>query len=192
MTKNKNKKVLKKNRYNPNNINDFTKKGIYETLFSNMYIFDYKFIMYWLPSILYVLFISLYIVGVNDESEFSVGFISCLIIFMIYFIIDIVYQHLLCKNVTLSKKIYNSVLNSLTPSIFVLIGYVIGKLLRDVRSCDQDSSMSGMQTAQYVRRNDDLYNIHRNNIIVALIFYIFSIFYSNPINKKKCINNRLC
>lgn len=186
----KNKKVSKK--YNPNNINDFTKKGLYESLFSNMYIFDYKFVMYWLPSLLYILFISLYIIGVNDESELSVGFISGLLVYVLYFIIDFIYQNILCENAILSKKIYNSVINALTPSVFVLFGYIFAKLLRDVRACDNNLSMSGMQTAQYVMRNDDLYNIHRNNIIVAIIFYIFSIFYNNPINKKKCINNKLC
>ena len=69
-------KSKKKNKYDVNNINDFTKKGLFESLFSNMYIFDYKFIIYWLPVILYIIFISLYIVGFNDDNEFSVAFIS--------------------------------------------------------------------------------------------------------------------
>ena len=29
-------------------------------------------------------------------------------------------------------------------------------------------------------------------IIVSVFFYLFSIIYNNPINKKKCANNNLC
>ena len=193
MTKNKNKTKNKKSKYNINNINDFTKKGIYESLFMNMYIFDYKFIIYWLPIILYIIFISLYIVASNDDSEFSVGFISALLVYIIYFIIDVIYQTILCKKTSLTKKIYNSSINSITPALFVLIGYIVAFILRDVRRCDYLQEQAGLQqTNSSLIRNDQLYNIHRNNIICAIIFYIFSIFYSNPLNKKKCITNKLC
>ena len=184
-------KSKKKNKYNVNNINDFTKKGLFESLFSNMYIFDYKFIMYLLPVILYIIFISLYIVGFNDDNEFSVAFISLLMIFIIYFIIDFSYQIILCNKTYLNKKVYNSLINSITPAIFVFIGYIIANILRDVRACDNIDMLSGQQES-YTIRNDELYNTHRNNIICAIMFYIFSIFYNNPINKKKCINNKLC
>ena len=114
-----------------------------------------------------------------------------IMIFIIYFIIDFSYQIIICNKTYLNKKIYNSLINSITPAIFIFIGYIIANILRDVKPCNNIDMLSGQQVS-YIIRNDELYNIHRNNIICGIIFYIFSIFYSNPINKKKCINNKLC
>jgi len=183
----------KKNKYNTNNINDYTKKKFLDVLTSNMYIFDYKIIMYWLPLLLYVNFIALFIIYLQIQSEFLASFLSFGLVYLLYFIIDIIYQFLLCKNKDYFKLIKNSLENSLYPSIFVLVGYILAILLKDSRNIrniiDSDFNEEGYNTYTIINK---LYNTHINNVIVSVFFYIFSIFYNNPINKKKCINNKLC
>lgn len=196
--KSKNKKSTIKNT-NQSNINDFTKKGVFKTLFSGASLFDYKFVMYWLPILLYVISITGIIIYSNYESEWIIAILSGITIFIIYFIIDIIYQTILCKNKKVYQLFYNSLLNALVPSIFVLIGYILAILLRDIKSQNiNDVYNSNIQYKVHTLYSNEfntsviLYNIHRNNVIVSVFFYIFSIIYNNPLNKKKCINNKLC
>lgn len=182
--------MVKKKKYNSDNINDYTKKGFFEIIMTNMYIFDYKVVMYWLPVLLYVNFLWLIITYLQIESQISGSFISFVLVYIFYFIIDLGYQILLCKNQKYYRLISNSLLNSIYPALFVLIGYILSIFLKEAKDCGNINRIDDI-TNRYSIINR-LYNIHRNNIVVAIFFYIFSIFYNNPINKKKCINNKLC
>tara|TARA_B110000902_G_C14106050_1_gene512504 strand:- start:51 stop:602 length:552 start_codon:yes stop_codon:yes gene_type:complete len=183
--------MVKNKQYNYDNINNYTKKGFLATITSGMYIFDYKIIMYWLPIILfYILFLFIIIILFDLMSEMAAAGVACILIYILYFCIDIVYQILLCKNTKYFKLIKNSLLNAIYPAVFVLIGYILAMFLKDNKNCssynDLQENMSGNIRISY------LFNIHTNNIIVSIFFYIFSIFYINPLNKKKCISNNLC
>tara|TARA_B100001564_G_scaffold167818_1_gene140946 strand:- start:77 stop:673 length:597 start_codon:yes stop_codon:yes gene_type:complete len=191
----KKNKVKNVKNYDNENINNFSKNGFFTELFSGMSILKYKFIIYWLPVILYIFAISFYIFIFQEESEWFIAFISGLVIYILYFLIDIIYQNIICEKKTFGKSLKNSVINALTPAIFVLTGYIFACLLRDVKKCNISYNSSIESSIDINKINTDttrLLNIHRNNIIVASLFYIFSIIYNNPINKKKCINNRLC
>tara|TARA_Y100000591_G_scaffold18705_1_gene13961 strand:- start:385 stop:984 length:600 start_codon:yes stop_codon:yes gene_type:complete len=199
MVKNNNK--IKKNyKIKKNNvINDFSKKNIFQQIFSGLSIIDYKLIFYWLPILIYIFAISSIIFFTQSDSQYFIALIAGLTIFIIYFLIDLIYQNILCKNISFIKLLSNSALNALIPSIFVLAGYILTIILRDVKPCNisYNSHMTGVENTSnnYNNYNTDttrLINIHRNNIIISIFFYIFSIIYNNPINKKKCANNKLC
>ena len=197
MVKNKKKKQIEQHDYLDDNINNFTKNGFFSDLFSGLSFLKYKFAIYWLPLILYIFVIIFYIFITQEDSELFTAFISLIIIYILYFLIDFIYQNIVCKKIPLSKLLFNSAINALTPCIFVFSGYALASILRDVRNCNisYNNNSSIETTTHHHKINTDttrLINIHRNNIIVASIFYIFSIIYNNPINKKKCINNNLC
>ena len=192
MTKQANDNKIRKN----NIINDFTKKNIFEYLFSNNSILNYKLIFYWLPPLIFSLTICFIIFITHSESEYFISFIAGITMFIIYFVIDIIYQLILCKKTNKINLIKNSFKNSLVPTIFVVVGYLLSIILRDVKKCDIRYQDTGIEHAGESHKiNTDitrLINIHRNNIIISVFFYIFSIIYNNPINKKKCSNNNLC
>lgn len=186
---NKKDKSKKKKKYNSNNLNDFTQKNFFTYLFSGWYIFDYKFIMYWLPLFLYVVLIYIYIFITHTFSNFAISLVSSGIIFITYFLLDLLYQNILCNKASLVKKISNSFFNSITPCIFVFFGYMLGTLYESKVMCNYNNNISNN-----IDNSDTsfIYNTHSKNILTASIFYILSIIYSNPINKKKCISNKLC
>lgn len=192
MTKQANDNKIRKS----NIINDFTKKNIFEYLFSNNSILNYKLIFYWLPPLIFSLTICFIIFITHSESEYFISFIAGITMFIIYFVIDIIYQLILCKKTNKINLIKNSFKNSLVPTIFVSVGYLLSIILRDVKKCDIRYQDTGVEhSGESHKINTDitrLINIHRNNIIVSIFFYIFSIIYNNPINKKKCSNNNLC
>ena len=192
MTKQANDNKIRKS----NIINDFTKKNIFEYLFSNNSILNYKLIFYWLPPLIFSLIICFIIFITHSESEYFISFIAGITMFIIYFVIDIIYQLILCKKTNKINLIKNSFKNSLVPTIFVSVGYLLSIILRDVKKCDIRYQDTGVEhSGESHKINTDitrLINIHRNNIIVSIFFYIFSIIYNNPINKKKCSNNNLC
>jgi len=194
MTK-KSKKNDDKIRKN-NIINDFTKKNIFEYMFSNNSIINYKLIFYWLPPLIFVLSVGFIIFITHAESQYFISFIAGATMFTIYFLIDIIYQFILCKKTNKLKLIKNSFMNALVPCIFVTIGYFLSIILRDVKICNIQYQETGIEHSGELRKmNTDitrLINIHRNNIIVSLFFYLFSIILNNPINKKRCSNNNLC
>ena len=178
MSKNIDKKNDNKIRKN-NIINDFTKKNFFEYIFSGHSIFNYKIIFFWLPPLLFILTTGLVIFIAQIESEFSAGLIAGLVIYIIYFIIDFTYQIILCKHTSKLKLIKNSLINSLTPCIFVIIGYIIAVVLPNVKRCNILLQDTGIEERGQLRKmNTDitrLMNIHKNNIIVSIFFlYIFN------------------
>ena len=179
-----------------NIINDFTKKNIFEYIFSGHSLMEYKIIFYWLPPLIFIFLLGFIIFITHSESEYFISFIAGFTMFIIYFLIDFIYQFILCKKTNKFKLIKNSLINALTPSIFVTIGYFLSIILRDVKKCNIQYQNTGLEhKGEYHKMNTDitrLINIHRNNIIVSVFFYLFSIIYNNPINKKKCVNNNLC
>ena len=195
---NKKNKNLTKNVRENNVLNDFTKKNILKYIFSGNSILNYKLIFYWLPPLSFVFILISFIFITNSESEYFIGLMSGIIIYIIYFIIDVTYQFILCKKTNKIDLITNSMKNALLPSIFVFIGYFISIVLRDVKQCKiryEDVNIEHTNIGNIGNINKSvsrLINIHRNNIIVSIIFYLFSIIYNNPLNKKKCSNNNLC
>ena len=190
----KNKNLTKDVREN-NVLNDFTKKNILKYIFSGNSILNYKLIFYWLPPLSFVFILISFIFITNSESEYFIGLMSGIIIYIIYFIIDVTYQFILCKKTNKIDLIINSMKNALLPSIFVFIGYFISIILRDVKHCNiqyEDVNFEHANIGNINKSVSRLINIHRNNIIVSIIFYLFSIIYNNPLNKKKCSNNNLC
>ena len=191
-SKKNNNETIKKN----NIINDFTKKNVFEYMFSDNSIINYKLIFYWLPPLIFVLLLGLIIFITHTESEYFISFIAGTSMFTIYFLIDIIYQFILCKKISKLKLIKNSFINALVPGIFVTIGYLLSIILRDVKKCNIQYQETGIEhSGELNKMNTEitrLINIHRNNIVISLFFYLFSIIYNNPINKKKCSNNNLC
>ena len=191
-SKKNNNETIRKN----NIINDFTKKNVFEYMFSDNSIINYKLIFYWLPPLIFVLLLGLIIFITHTESEYFISFIAGTSMFTIYFLIDIIYQFILCKKISKLKLIKNSFINALVPGIFVTIGYLLSIILRDVKKCNIQYQETGIEhSGELNKMNTEitrLINIHRNNIVISLFFYIFSIIYNNPINKKKCSNNNLC
>ena len=191
-SKKNNNETIRKN----NIINDFTKKNVFEYMFSDNSIINYKLIFYWLPPLIFVLLLSFIIFITHTESEYFISFIAGTSMFTIYFLIDIIYQFILCKKISKLKLIKNSFINALVPGIFVTIGYLLSIILRDVKKCNIQYQETGIEhNGELNKMNTEitrLINIHRNNIVISLFFYIFSIIYNNPINKKKCSNNNLC
>jgi len=191
-SKKNNNETIRKN----NIINDFTKKNVFEYMFSDNSIINYKLIFYWLPPLIFVLLLGLIIFITHTESEYFISFIAGTSMFTIYFLIDIIYQFILCKKISKLKLIKNSFINALVPGIFVTIGYLLSIILRDVKKCNIQYQETGIEhSGELNKMNTEitrLINIHRNNIVISLFFYLFSIIYNNPINKKKCSNNNLC
>jgi hypothetical protein len=197
MSKKSNKKYNNDNKIRDNNIiNDFTKKNIFKYIISDYSILNYKLIFYWLPPLLFTLVLIGFIFITHSESEYFITLIAGLIIYIIYFLVDVIYQFILCKKTSKFKLIKNSIKNAFIPCIFVSLGYFLAIVLRDVKKCNiQYHNTSEEHSGSLHKINTDItriINIHRNNIIVSLFFYLFSIIYSNPINKKKCVNNDLC
>ena len=192
MNKNKNlDKITKKN----NILNDFTKKNIFKYMFSGNSILNYKLIFYWLPPLIFVFILISFIFITNSESEYFISVISGVIIYVAYFLIDVIYQFILCKKTNKINLIINSMKNALLPSIFVFVGYLLSTVLRDVKKCNIQYRELGIEHTNIKTPGtiiSRLINIHRNNIIVSIFFYLFSIIYNNPVNKKKCSNNNLC
>ena len=83
MTKQANDNKIRKN----NIINDFTKKNIFEYLFSNNSILNYKLIFYWLPPLIFSLTIFFIIFITHSESEYFISFIAGITMFFIYFVL---------------------------------------------------------------------------------------------------------
>jgi len=192
---------IKKNIKEENIINDFTNDNIFETVFTGFSILKYKIAMYWIPIILYLIVLSGYILFTHSYSEFATAFAAGIIMYIVYFIVDFIYQIILCKYSKIPELIINSLMNSLTPAIFVIIGYIFALALRDVKDYGHNLDhnnlrLSNEQVNLYTTfTNTDitrLTNIHRNNIIVSIFAYIFAIIYNNPFKKKKCNNNNLC
>jgi|TARA_B110001452_G_scaffold257612_1_gene251983 hypothetical protein len=191
---NKNKNLDKSTKKN-NILNDFTKKNIFKYMFSGNSILNYKLIFYWLPPLIFVFILISFIFITNSESEYFISVISGVIIYVAYFLIDVIYQFILCKKTNKINLIINSMKNALLPSIFVFVGYLLSTVLRDVKKCNIQYRELGIEHTNIKTPGtiiSRLINIHRNNIIVSIFFYLFSIIYNNPVNKKKCSNNNLC
>ena len=192
---NKKNKNLDKNTKKKNILNDFTDKNILKYIFSGNSILNYKLVLYWLPPLLFVFILISFIFLTHSESEYFISLMSGIIIYIIYFLIDVIYQFILCEKTNKIKLITNSMKNALVPSIFVFIGYFLSNVLRDVKDCNiqyQDTGIERTNISNTDTSISRLINIHRNNIIISIFFYLFSIIYSNPLNKKKCSNNNLC
>lgn len=179
-----------------NIINDFSKKNFFEYIVSGYSILNYKLIFYWLPPLIFILIICSFIFISHSESEYFISAISGLTIYIVYFLVDVIYQFILCKKTKALKLIENALINAFTPAIFVFVGYLLSIILRDVKKCNIQYQESHLEHISKIDTTNTpitkLINIHRNNIIVSLFFYLLSIIYNNPFNKKKCSNNNLC
>ena len=208
MTNSENKKSSKKMKpikkdYEEHIINDFTKKNIFETIFSGISVFKYKIALYWIPLIIYLAIIYIYtlldidITGTKDLNyvELFTAVLSGFIIFIIYTLIDFIYQRIICKNTTFGIDLLNSITNASVPAMFVFTGYLIAIILPDINKytlnhISRDNEIS-LNEAELVKKSSSI-NTQSNNILIACIFYIFALFYRNPINKPNCSSNNIC
>lgn len=199
---NLNKKTIKKKDYEDHIINDFTKTNVFETIFSGISVFKYKIGIYWIPLIIYIIIIYIYtlldidIIGTKDLNyiELISALLSALIIFIVYTLIDFIYQRTICKKTAFGKDLMNSITNALFPSLCVFGGYILGILLPDIKKTTLGNISKNDITigeAQLVKASSTL-NTQNNNILLACIFYVFALFYKNPINKPKCSTNNIC
>ena len=195
-------KVKKKNKIDLDDyrINDYTKKGLFSSLFSGISLLKYKFAIYWLPLLFFIPLIYIYTVTIlgktSIQNEIIASFVSGLLIFIIYIIIDLIYQNIVCKNSTFIILLLNSLNNALIPSIFVIIGYLLGIFFLDKKVLSAAGALKNDGVIEYTEvskiKKSLLENKHINNIALCAIFYVLSIFYNNPINRSKCSNIRIC
>jgi hypothetical protein len=174
-----------------NIINDYSNKSFLKTISSGTSIFTYKIGIIWIPLLLYLITIIIYFIinsnitdTVNENNSFysklKLSFIGGFTIFIYYFIIDIVYQNAICNNTSIFKLISNSFYNAFYVSISIVLGYMIAYW----------SHSQPIETENILYLN--LSN-HRNNIFLSIIFYIYIIFYINPlIYKEKRTRSNLC
>lgn len=196
-------------------INDFTNNNVLTIILNNDSIFNYKIILYWAPILLWAILI-IFILTVTDYNpienpqceRMTVGLLTgaCLgfvLMFVIYFLIDLYYQNKICNKLSFYKKMENAFINSLYHSIFILIAYVLSGFLRDCTrsycnsqfgTADTKNFIPGIivNTIRFKEVCGDWKNVHRNNIIVSILFYWISLFLRNPLNKPGCSGNKIC
>ena len=156
--------------------------------------------MYWIPIILYLIVLSGYILFTHSYSEFATAFAAGIIMYIVYFCVDFIYQIILCKYSKIPELIINSLMNSLTPAIFVIIGYIFAIALRDVKDCahhldHNNLRLSNEQVNLYTTfTNTDITRLTISIEIILLFLYllIYLLLYIIIHLTKKCNNNNLC
>ena len=70
--------------------------------------------------------------NMTDSSsfiEFGTSILAGIIMFIVYFIVDVIYQARLCPKQTTEEDVSNSLYNSLNISLWVAAGYFIAYLI---------------------------------------------------------------
>ena len=190
----KNKIDKKKNIIIPesNLINDFSIINFSDSISSGSGLFKYKFIIIWLPLLLYIIIMIISIININtinieDQtnsffSEFTLAFISGITMFCCYFIIDFLYQNTNCSQSNLIKLFINSIQNAGFIGMMTLFGYLVGLLFHNPSFEKATGSSSYM--FNYNQWSINLSN-HKNNLLLSFIFYIYGICYVNPLQTQK-------
>lgn len=208
MSENKKSKKNKKNRKNnkvkaSNQLNNFKgKNNFLSTITRSPSIFSYRIGMYWIPLVIYLglfHFIQYSLVTVTAGETlvrtFGLALLSFILMYVIYFVVDVGYQFGLCRDKSVIKLLFNSLSNAFTPALFVLFGFVIGMFiiddgekLKEILSHDKASNVA-ISTINLIQKRVNLYH---EEMILSTIFYIFSLLHRNPINRPKCNRNKIC
>ena len=136
----------------------------------------------------------LYYLSKSYFSEFGLSFISFIIMFISYFSVDLFYQNSICRNTDLKKIVYNSLENSFYVSSATFSGYISSLLFLknakfDIPNLNNVSSIHANLPSPFIINISN----HKNNLILSIIFYLFTILYINPITFNKNISrNKIC
>ena len=205
----KSKKQIEDN----NVINDFP-LGFFETFTVKASILNYKLAMYWIPLLFWFIIMNMIINNVlfgglmdniNDSSvfiEIGTAMLAGIIMFIVYFTTDIIYQGRLCKKQGVSQDMSNSAWNSLIISIWIAAGYIAATLFFpesyhniNNRTNDGLNSLVGDAVTMQSNRLKSIFltDYHKHNKYAAIIFYFIGMAYNNPYhNKGQCSRNKLC
>ena len=114
--------------------------GFFKEFATGTSILKYKLAIYWIPILLFtvIMFIIVHTVfeaAVYDnnttKSEIFGSIIAGVVIFVCYFLVDFIYQMMLCKKQSLEKDALNSVINAAHITVIVTLGYILGIFLSD-------------------------------------------------------------
>ena len=208
MSENKKSKKNKKNRKSnkvkaSNQLNNFKGKNDFlSTITRSPSIFSYRIGIYWIPLVIYLVlfhFIQYSLVTVTAGETlvrtFGLALLSFILMYVIYFVVDVGYQFSLCRDKSVIKLLFNSLSNAFIPALFVLLGFIVGMFiiddgekLKDVLSQDKTSNVA-ISTINLIQKRVNLYH---EEMILSTIFYVFSLLHRNPINRPKCNRNKIC
>ena len=188
--------------------------GFFKSFTVKASILNYKLGMYWIPLVFwfiimttiinYILFGGI-IDNMNDSSifiEIGTAILAGIIMFIVYFITDIIYQGRYCSEQSVDQDISNSLFNSLNISIWVAIGYFVAALLFPEsysnvinRTNDGLNSLVGDAVTMQSNRLKNIFltDFHKHNKYAAILFYFIGMAYNNPYhNDGKSSRNKLC
>ncbi len=211
--KDKEDKKNKKEIEDSNIINHFP-LGFFKSFTVKASVFNYKLAMYWIPIVFWFLImtsITNYVLfgGVIDNMTDSSTFIELgtsilagVVMFIVYFIVDVIYQARLCPKQSTDQDISNSLYNSLNISVWVATGYFIAALLfpesysnMTNRTTDGLNALVGDAITMQTDRLKNLFltDFHKHNKYAAILFFVLGMAYNNPYHHDgKSSRNRLC
>ena len=151
---------------------------------------DYKWLILWLPFLIYTIIMLIYIASITDvnikaqNESYTTEFIGSIIALVVMFIsrwaVDFIYQLNVCigqKNISTTKLALNCVYNSISVSVAVFLGYIIALGLEN----PQIDKQINVHQKSWIRNLSN----HRNNFVLSTLFYIISVLYVNPITFEK-------
>ena len=205
------KKHEKQKEIKDNNIiNDFP-LGFFETFTVKASILNYKLGMYWIPLLVWFIIMNWFINNVlfgglmhniNDSSmliEIGTALLAGILMFIIYFITDMIYQGRLCKKQSISEDMSNSGWNSLMISIWISAGYIAATLFFPESYHNKTNDGLNTLVGDAVTMQSDrlksifLTDYHKHNKYAAILFYFIGMAYNNPYhNKGQCSRNKFC
>lgn len=187
--------------------------GFFKSFTVKASVLNYKLAMYWIPIVVWFLImtsVSNYVLfgGVIDNMtdsssfiEFGTSILAGIIMFIVYFIVDVIYQARLCPKQSTEEDVSNSLYNSLNISIWVAAGYFIATLLFPENYSDisnRTNSLNALMGDSLATQTDKLKDLfltdyHKHNKYAAILFFVLGMAYNNPYhNDGKSSRNKLC
>lgn len=201
--KNKYRKSKKNKVKASNQLNNFKgKNNFLSTITKSPSIFSYRIGIYWIPLVIYLglfHFIQYSLVTITSSETlirtFGLALLSFILMYIIYFVVDLGYQFGLCRDKSVIKLLFNSLNNAFIPALFVLFGFIAGMFIIDDGEklkavlSEDNAPNDAISTINLIQNRVNLYH---EEMILSTIFYIFSLLHRNPINRPKCNLNKIC
>ena len=136
--------------------------GFFNEFSTGMSILKYKLAIYWMPILLFTIIMFIIVNTIFSSALFDdnitkteiVGtVIAAVVIFVCYFLVDFIYQMLLCKKQKLDVDALNSVINAAHITIIVTLGYIFGIFLSDNNSANAELAQQELEQQLYQSEN---------------------------------------